>query len=65
MHQLEHSHKVRQALTEFLRFCMAHSKKFKPAADAVHAVQLLSQRGTVMLPTEAVAILGASELWEM
>ncbi|KAJ5240447.1 transcriptional regulator family: Fungal Specific TF [Penicillium citrinum] len=50
VHQLEHSYK-------FLRFCMALCKKLKPATDAVHAVQLLSQRGTVMLPTEAVAIL--------
>lgn len=65
VHQLDHSREVRQAFMEILRFVVALSQKFKPAADAVHAVQILSQRGAVMLPTEAVVILGASETREI
>ncbi|KAJ5324749.1 Transcription factor [Penicillium atrosanguineum] len=56
VHQLE-IEEVRHAFVEFCRFGMAMSRTFTPTADAIYAIQSLAQRGVVMLPPEAIAIL--------
>lgn len=48
--------------TEFCRFGMALSQRFKPIAETIHAVQSLAQRSVVRLPTEVIAILDGSDL---
>lgn len=56
VHQLE-IEEARHAFVEFCRFGMAMSRTFTPTADAIYAIQSLAQRGVVMLPPEAIAIL--------
>ncbi|KAJ5176089.1 uncharacterized protein N7482_001966 [Penicillium canariense] len=62
VHQLDVTGNAKHAFIELCRFGIVLSQKFQPTAETVRAIQLLSQRGAVRLPTEAVAILDGSEL---
>lgn len=53
---------VRHMFTEFCRFGMALSQRFRPLADTIHTLQSQAQRSLVKLPTEVIAILDGSDL---
>jgi hypothetical protein len=62
VHQLDDTENAKNAFTEICRFGIALSQKFQPTAEAIKAIQLLSQRGDVQLPIDALAILDGVEL---
>ena len=62
VHHLDDTDNTKNAFTELCRFGIALSQKFQPTAEAIHAIQLLAQRGAVRLPPKAIAILDGSEL---
>ncbi|CAI7648316.1 unnamed protein product [Penicillium pancosmium] len=64
VHHLESSNTVRHAFIEFCRFGIALGQKSKPMAETIYAIQSLSQRGSIQLPTEAITILDGSKLWK-